>query len=1210
MLLMNKEAMSGRFASDLRALGYAVEVVNNKSEALDRAKSIRPSVVVLEDQATGMNPVATITRLREKLDWHVPVVLVSNFRLRDSAMDDMRVQLGLGHVVCKPFSLSDLDQRLRRFCNPQQPAVINYIRTSEVFYSLLGLALRSTHPMSVVRDSDQGAMHIFLREGKLVAVTSSDPRQRDLGELLVAEGLVSSEEVVKARQNLIYSSQDLKLGAALRKSVELPKEDLDRCLRRQAELRLLDVFGWRDGEAQLQPGETPPRWAAQVHLDAPPLVFEAIRERGDPEMLKALHERFAPSSLEISRPLLVRMQKLTRVSAEKAFLERLAMRETVSAAQEQSRISPSAVGAWLAFLIHIVDVDMQEAALASGGVASTKLKRFIRSYGGAKKRTTGSFVSALKLITDGDLKRAAEQLSKVSKADPTFSKARALLSWCQLKQETGDGRPGPDEVLASLRQELEKDPQFELGHVLAGRIHRDAGEPQQALDAFLRALEINPGSSEAMKELRTMHQVQVENPQTQAPAAGGIKHEPPTRRESTPGFQVVPSLPDRGGPTGPFLHDRTLGGRPGPGPGRAAPALRHGSGNPFCLVMAQWNALDPRSGQSKLPPLLDSRQKAKIVQRVSAVGALLEEFGSDRLVVLFTTRDDGGEDRKQRMQIDAQKKKLKAALLALKLMEGLRDVAEANKRTWIKGRAVVVEGVMTHGGTVKAVQQATRTGSNLITAAGDWSVVAGASVYKGLEDMVITRTVPQRPEVMTIARCNFDRIRSYARSLDLEQNTARATGGSGPSEEPVRLPQESFPPEMDPEVAAWIAAEKVDGISQSAQKVGSGTESLDGPPLGGTSQESEEPTTVSVGRPVPATNRHARGSSVREGLGHAPSGARGEVDALLREYARSVDVSAEGDQETTVSFRRPGTPSVSASSGAKSAAVMGRGYLLKPGSMLGNYKVKGLVGSGGMGNVYLATDVNLGRNVAIKLMRPEVLSIPAARQRFKKEAKSLAKINSLHVTQIYALSLESRYPYLVMEYVNGASLYQLIQDRGVLPLAEAVDITIQAGTGLQAVLSKGMIHRDINPKNLLINKEGVLKITDFGLVKTELVGHSMSATNSIVGTPIYMSPEQAQGKKVDFYSDMYALGVTAYHMIAGRPPFEGATVAEVLIQHIMKPVPPIRKFCPDIPGELATVLERMLAKAKKDRPESYDELLATLRAIHERLEQQDKDRAD
>jgi predicted Ser/Thr protein kinase len=271
---------------------------------------------------------------------------------------------------------------------------------------------------------------------------------------------------------------------------------------------------------------------------------------------------------------------------------------------------------------------------------------------------------------------------------------------------------------------------------------------------------------------------------------------------------------------------------------------------------------------------------------------------------------------------------------------------------------------------------------------------------------------------------------------------------------------------------------------------------------------------------------------------------------------------------------------------------------------LGPYEVRGKIGSGGMGVVYLGWDSRLNRQVAIKTLWPALAESTEARERFMREARAAAAVSHPNVTQIYDIGDDQGRVYFAMEYMDGRSLQQMLIDRGALPPAEVVAIARQAAAGLKAAAERGIIHRDVKPSNLVLNEDGTLKITDFGLAKQQVADTKLTMEGQFVGTPDYISPEQAQGGALDLRSDIYALGATMFEMLGGRPPFVGTTPVSVVVQHLKEPVPSLRHINPDVPIPLAALIQRMLAKRPNARPQSYDDLLAQLDRVELAMSQE------
>ncbi len=256
------------------------------------------------------------------------------------------------------------------------------------------------------------------------------------------------------------------------------------------------------------------------------------------------------------------------------------------------------------------------------------------------------------------------------------------------------------------------------------------------------------------------------------------------------------------------------------------------------------------------------------------------------------------------------------------------------------------------------------------------------------------------------------------------------------------------------------------------------------------------------------------------------------------------------------------------------------------------YRMVRMLGQGGMGVVYLAEDTTLNRRVAIKVMTARLAADPSARAFFLREARAMATVEHPHVVRIYSFGERSGVAYLVMEYVEGESLAERIRRLGKLPIEEAMLIAFQVTEALETAWGKGIVHRDVKPANVLIDTRGRAHVGDFGLAKPVAASEDTSLTREglIVGTPDYLSPEQARGEKVDFRSDIYSLGVVLYEMLGGVPPFGGATPIAIVAHHLHTPPPPLRERRPDAPAHLSRLVEQMMDKDRERRPASYAEL--------------------
>ena len=263
------------------------------------------------------------------------------------------------------------------------------------------------------------------------------------------------------------------------------------------------------------------------------------------------------------------------------------------------------------------------------------------------------------------------------------------------------------------------------------------------------------------------------------------------------------------------------------------------------------------------------------------------------------------------------------------------------------------------------------------------------------------------------------------------------------------------------------------------------------------------------------------------------------------------------------------------------------------------YEVLGTVGKGGMGVVYRARDQQLDEVVALKVVRSEVMKEdPTLLDRFKQEIKLARRITHRNILRTHDFGETAGTPYISMEYLEGVALKDLLRNKGALPLGVGLRIAKQMCQGLEAAHQQGVVHRDIKPQNVLILPEtGDLKIMDFGIARVSEMdagASGLTTAGTVMGTPDYIPPEQAQGNPADFRSDIYSLGVVFYEIFTGRMPFSGDTVMAVVLSHIQKPPPPPRTVNPKIPPELEAIILRCLEKQPDRRYQSVGAILKDL----------------
>ncbi len=269
------------------------------------------------------------------------------------------------------------------------------------------------------------------------------------------------------------------------------------------------------------------------------------------------------------------------------------------------------------------------------------------------------------------------------------------------------------------------------------------------------------------------------------------------------------------------------------------------------------------------------------------------------------------------------------------------------------------------------------------------------------------------------------------------------------------------------------------------------------------------------------------------------------------------------------------------------------------GRQVGDYRILRKLGQGGMAVVYLAEQVSLKRQVAFKVLRSSLAGDTAYVRRFHHEAQAAAKLIHPNIVQTYQVDCIDGVHFIAQEYVPGQNLRQLLRRQGGLEVEQAVHVMAQVASALQAAAEQGVVHRDIKPENTLITPKGVVKVADFGLARVTIEGKQVELTQMgmTMGTPLYMSPEQVEGKPVDPRSDLYSLGVMAYQMLAGRPPFEAESPLALAVKHLHDEPRPLAQVREDLPPELCAIVDRLLAKKPEDRFESPSALLAELRKL-------------
>ena len=261
------------------------------------------------------------------------------------------------------------------------------------------------------------------------------------------------------------------------------------------------------------------------------------------------------------------------------------------------------------------------------------------------------------------------------------------------------------------------------------------------------------------------------------------------------------------------------------------------------------------------------------------------------------------------------------------------------------------------------------------------------------------------------------------------------------------------------------------------------------------------------------------------------------------------------------------------------------------------YQIIKTIGEGGMANVYLAYDTILDRNVAVKVLRGDLATDEKFVRRFQREALSASSLSHPNIVEVYDVGEDNGSYYIVMEYIEGKHLKQLLKKRGNLTLTEVVDIMLQVTDGLSAAHDSYIIHRDIKPQNIMILENGLIKITDFGIAMA-INSTQLTQTNSVMGSVHYLPPEQASGKGATIQSDVYSMGILMYELLTGSLPFRGDNAVEIALKQIKEPFPSIKEQLPSIPQSIENIIMKATAKNPKNRyadaREMHDDLKTAL----------------
>lgn len=271
------------------------------------------------------------------------------------------------------------------------------------------------------------------------------------------------------------------------------------------------------------------------------------------------------------------------------------------------------------------------------------------------------------------------------------------------------------------------------------------------------------------------------------------------------------------------------------------------------------------------------------------------------------------------------------------------------------------------------------------------------------------------------------------------------------------------------------------------------------------------------------------------------------------------------------------------------------------GETIGEYQLLRRLGRGGMAVVYLAEQKSLRRQVALKVLKDEYSNDQSYIKRFHREAQAAAALTQANIVQIYEVGEEGGVHFIAQEYVRGQNLRQYLARYGAVEGVMAVNVLKQVAMALKRAAANDpvVVHRDIKPENIMISTSGEVKVADFGLarINDQRSKQDLTQIGITMGTPLYMSPEQVEGQQVDPRSDIYSLGITLYHMLTGKPPFEGENALSIAVQHVKNEATPLQLIRPDIPVELAELIHRMIAKKPEDRIQSASDVLKELRKV-------------
>jgi eukaryotic-like serine/threonine-protein kinase len=270
---------------------------------------------------------------------------------------------------------------------------------------------------------------------------------------------------------------------------------------------------------------------------------------------------------------------------------------------------------------------------------------------------------------------------------------------------------------------------------------------------------------------------------------------------------------------------------------------------------------------------------------------------------------------------------------------------------------------------------------------------------------------------------------------------------------------------------------------------------------------------------------------------------------------------------------------------------------LQPGDLIADrYELEELVGTGGMSSVFRAHDRQLERRVAIKILHEHYAEDPEYLERFRREARAVAKLSHPHIVTVIDRGNDGGRQFIVFEHVDGENLKELVLRAGRLSVGRALELALAVADGLAFAHDHGLVHRDVKPQNILLSSEGEVKVTDFGIARSLHMEHGVTQTGTVLGTGEYLAPEQASGKPVSPATDVYSLGVVLWELLAGDVPFVGENFVAVALRHVNEPPPPLRERRPDVSPRLDAAVQRALAKDPARRFPSMNGFAKELRA--------------